>query len=170
MKKLFYALWIIASAIGVSMCSKTSSLEEEQIITESLFEGEKVVVDPVQMEKDLFDLVNDYRVSVGSSKLQSSPTSYKYAEAHNNYMISKNKLSHDNFESRASGIASEINAVDVSENVARFYSTAELTLDGWLKSASHKEAIEGEYTHTTLSVQLDKEGLPYFTQIFMKVQ
>ncbi|MEO9512280.1 MAG: CAP domain-containing protein [Flavobacteriaceae bacterium] len=170
MKKLFYTLWIIASAIGVSMCSKTSSFEEEQRFTESLFEGEKVVVDSAQMEKDLFDLVNDHRTSIGFSKLQSSSTSYKYAQEHNNYMISKNKLSHDNFESRASGIASEINAVDVSENVARFYSTAELTLDGWLKSNSHKEAIEGDYTHATLSVQLDKEGLPYFTQIFMKVE
>jgi uncharacterized protein YkwD len=84
-------------------------------------------------------------------------------------MISKNKLSHDNFDSRASKIALEINAVKVGENVARYYATAELTLQGWLNSSSHKKTLEDTYTHTTLSVQLDKNGRAYFTQIFMKV-
>lgn len=169
MKKIFYTLWIIALAISASMCSEASSLEEEVLFTESL-DGEKLVIDPILMETELFNLVNDHRVSTGYSKLELSPASYQYAKDHNIYMISKNALSHDNFESRASQIASETNAVDVGENVARFYATAALTLEDWLKSSSHKEAIEGSYTHTTLSVQLDKDGLPYFTQIFMKVE
>lgn len=170
MKKLFYTFWIIASAIAVSMCNKTSSFEEEILFTESILENEKSTIDSSLMEKELFDLVNDYRASIGSTKLQSSLSSYTHAEEHNKYMISQSKLSHDNFESRASKIASEINAVGVGENVARYYSTAKLTLDGWLESTTHKEAIEGEYTHTTLSITLDKNGRPYCTQIFMQVE
>ena len=88
----------------------------------------------------------------------------------NDYMISKNTLSHDNFQSRAEKIAEETNAISVSENVARYYVSAEKTLEGWLNSSSHKEALEGNFSHTTLSVQLDKQGRPYYTQIFIKVK
>ncbi len=150
-------------------CSTTSP-EEEQEYTEAQLGNEKVTVDPVALEDEIVNLVNQHRNSIGLNALQDNPVSYKYAEGHNDYMISKNKLSHDNFESRASKIAEESHAVSVSENVARYYTSAELTLDAWLKSASHKQALEGDYSHTTLSIQLDKEGRPYFTQIFIKVE
>ncbi|MBS9463310.1 CAP domain-containing protein [Flagellimonas sp. 389] len=170
MKKRYYTMCVVALAIALTTCSKSASVEEEGILTEGLGESEKVVVDATKMEKDLLDLINQYRAETGATKLQSSTSSYKYAKDHNVYMIGQNKLSHDNFDSRASKIASEINAVDIGENVARHYATAQSTLDGWLKSSSHKTTIEGDYTHTVLSVQLDKEGRPYFTQIFMKVK
>ena len=161
---------VVALAIALTTCSKTGSVEEEGVLTEGLGESEKVVVDATKMENDLLNLINQYRAETGATKLQSSSSSYKYAKDHNTYMIGQNKLSHDNFDTRASKIASEINAVDISENVARHYATAQSALDGWLKSNAHKSTIEGDYTHTTLSVQLDKEGRPYFTQIFMKVK
>ncbi len=153
----------------LTMCSKTETVEEGTLLIDGLGESEKTVVDATEIEAELLDLVNQHRASIGTTKLQSSPSSYKYAKDHNQYMISQNELSHDNFELRASKIAAEINAVDVSENVARHYATAEAALDGWLKSSSHKKSIEANYSHTALSVQLDKDGRPYFTQIFMKV-
>lgn len=152
------------------MCTKSSTVEEEKEFANTVLESEKATVDPSKMETEVLDLINNYRQSIGASTLTSNATSYKYAEDHNSYMISKNSLSHDNFESRASSIALEINAVDIGENVARFYTTAETVVEGWLESASHKKTIEGDYTHTTLSVLLDKEGRPYFTQIFMRVE
>ncbi len=170
MKRVFYTLWLTAAVVGLTMCSKSSTIEEEKAIAESFLQNEKMTVDPEEMEAELVNLVNEHRTSIGATTLQNSPSSYVHAKDHNNYMISKNELSHDNFESRASKIASEINAVQVSENVARYYSTAEKTLEGWLNSSSHKTTLEGDFTHTTLSVQVDKEGRPYFTQIFMKVE
>ena len=170
MKKIYGKLLVISLAFVVSMCSTTSSTEEEQEYTEALLGNDKVTVDPVSIEEELLNLVNEHRVSIGESTLQNSPTSHKYAVEHNQYMISHNKLSHDNFEDRAAEIAAETNAVGVSENVARYYTSAEKTLEGWLDSSSHKEALEGDYTHTTLSVQLDKDGRPYYTQIFLKVE
>nr|WP_299386660.1 CAP domain-containing protein [Allomuricauda sp.] len=169
MKKVFNTLWVFVCLAVLTMCSTPSSVEEENEVAESLLESEKVTIDPSEMESELVTLVNEHRVSIGASTLQSSPSSYVHAKNHNNYMISKNKLSHDNFDDRATQIASEINAVQVSENVARYFSTAEKTLEGWLKSSSHKNTLEGDFTHTTLSVQLDKEGRAYFTQIFMRV-
>ena len=169
MKKIYGKLLVIALAFVVSMCSTTSP-DEEQEYTEALLGNEKVTVDPVSMEQELLDLVNEHRTSIGENVLQNSPASYKYAEEHNQYMISQNKLSHDNFNDRATQIAAETNAVVVSENVARYYTSAEKTLEGWLNSSSHKEAMEGDFTHTTLSVQLDKDGRPYYTQLFLKVE
>lgn len=170
MKKLYGTLLVIVLAIALSDCSTTSTQEEEQGYTEATLGNEKISIDPDKMEEDLMDLVNGHRSSIGLSTLAKSTSAYKYAEEHNNYMISHNALSHDNFDSRASKIAAETNAVSISENVARYYTSAEKTLEAWVESASHKKAMEGDFTHTTLSVQLDKGGRPYFTQIFIKVE
>ncbi|RDY59656.1 CAP domain-containing protein [Flagellimonas nanhaiensis] len=170
MKKLFGAILIATSVVLMSMCSTSSTSEQENEFTETLLGNDKIVVDAASMEEELLDLVNAHRASIGKTALGNSSVSYKYAEEHNNYMISKNKLSHDNFDSRASKIAAETNAIEVSENVARYYTTAQQTLNGWLNSTAHKEALEGNYTHTTLSVELDKDGRPYYTQIFITVE
>lgn len=169
MKKVYGTLLVIVLLFTLSKCSTTSTQEEEQY-TEATLGNDKVTIDPVAMETDLLALVNQHRSAIGLNTLENSSVSYKYAEEHNDYMISKNSLSHDNFEDRATKIAEETNAVSISENVARYYTSAEKTLDGWLNSSSHKAAMEGDYTHTTLSVELDKEGRPYFTQIFFKVE
>lgn len=170
MKRLFATLLVMALSFAMVNCSTATTQEEEQIYTEAQLENEKITVDPVAMEDKIVALVNQHRNSIGLNPLEDNPASYKYAEEHNNYMITKNELSHDNFESRASKIAEESHAVSVSENVARYYVSAEQTIDAWLNSASHKKAMEGDYTHTTLSIQLDKAGRPYFTQIFIKVE
>lgn len=169
MKKLYGATLLFATVALLSMCNSTS-IEDEIEYTEASIGNEKISIDPNGIEKELLDMVNDHRASIGKNTLQDSPSSYKYAEEHNDYMIAKNKLSHDNFESRAEKIADETHAVGISENVARYYTSAEQTIEGWLGSDSHKKAMEGDYTHTTLSVQLDKEGRPYYTQIFIKVE
>lgn len=169
MKKIYVPLMVIALLFLFGQCSTTSP-EEEQEYTEAQLGNEKVTIDPVSLEDEIVGLVNQHRNSIGLNALQDNPVSYKYAEEHNDYMISKNKLSHDNFQSRASKIAEESHAVSVSENVARYYTTAKQTVDAWLNSTSHKEALEGDYSHTTLSIQLDKDGRPYYTQIFIKVE
>ncbi len=169
MKKICYAFLAVASAIVLSMCSESPTVEEEIDLTGS-YGNQKIVIDASEMEQEVLEKVNEHRTSIGAKALISSSSSYKYAKDHNAYMISKNKLSHDNFDTRASNIASEIDAVEVGENVARYYTSAELVVDGWLNSESHKKTLEKPFTHTALSVQLDKEGRPYFTQIFMKVE
>lgn len=170
MKRLYGTLLVIVLSVALSNCSTSSVQEETQEYTEATLGNEKITVDPNSMEIEVFSLVNAHRTSKGLSILENSTTSYKYAEEHNDYMISKNTLSHDNFQSRAEKIAEETNAISVSENVARYYVSAEKTMEAWLNSSSHKEAMEGDFTHTTLSVQLDKQGRPYYTQIFIKVE
>jgi len=170
MKKYSSVTLVMFFILLLGSCSKSSNEELEQLYAETNLGNEKITVDPVAMEEKLVNLVNEHRVSIGLNMLENSASSYKYAEGHNDYMISKNTLSHDNFDSRATKIAEETNAVYISENVARYYTSAEQTIKAWIESSTHKAAMEGDFTHTTLSVQLDKDGRPYFTQIFIKIE
>lgn len=122
----------------------------------------------VEVEQELMGVVNDHRISLGYSALQYSPIAHEYANEHNDYMIAQGDLSHDNFSARASGIAGEVNAEYVAENVAKDYNTASEAFQGWLNSTSHKKTMEGEFTHSAVSVKKDTDGNFYFTQLFYR--
>ncbi|MEO0573157.1 MAG: CAP domain-containing protein [Bacteroidota bacterium] len=167
MKKIFpHYILIVLCAIALTSCSSTSVSEEEE-----LFENgttSKVVVELSTQEQDLINLVNIHRTSQGLNELEFSPEAYPYAADHNKYMISKGELSHDNFNSRASSVSEITSANFVAENVAKDYLLVEDAFQGWLNSTSHKNTIEGDFTHTTLSIVADTEGNPYYTQIFFR--
>ncbi len=157
---------IVIFAILLTSCSTTSVSEDQE-----LFENgttSKVVVELSVQEQELIDIVNNYRTSQGLNELEFSAEAYKYASEHNEYMISQGALSHDNFEARASTISEITSANFVAENVAKDYPQVENALEGWLNSSSHKNTIEGDFTHTTLSIMNDTEGNPYYTQIFFR--
>lgn len=122
----------------------------------------------VAVENELLSVVNDHRTSLGFSALQFSEAAYSQANSHNEYMISKGGLSHDNFSSRASKIAAEVGAEFVAENVAKDYDDAAGAFEKWLSSSSHKSTMEGEFTHTAVSVKIDPNGNLYFTQLFFR--
>jgi uncharacterized protein YkwD len=105
---------------------------------------------------------------MGYGALSFSTVAYEYANAHTDYMIAKGSLSHDNFDARASNIAAEANASEVTENVAKDYQNAVEAFNNWLESSSHRKAIEGNYTHTAVSVKKDPSGNFYFTQLFYR--
>lgn len=120
-------------------------------------------------ELELFDVINDYRQSVGLSALQPIEyVSYK-SEEHNEYMISKNEINHDFFNQRSQNIIAVLGASKVNENVAYNYSTAGSVLNAWLNSPGHKATIEGNFTHFGASIRINPEtGKKYYTNIFIK--
>jgi len=128
----------------------------------------KVNENAVQVEAALLEVVNSHRVALGFDTLEFSPIAYEYANSHNDYMIATGNLSHDNFSSRASNIATEANAEYVSENVAKDYPSAQEAFQGWLESPSHRKTMEGEFTHTAVSVKQDAQGNYYYTQLFYR--
>jgi uncharacterized protein YkwD len=119
------------------------------------------------LEQELLQLVNDHRNSMGASPLAFSEVAYSYANTHTDYMISREVLNHDNFSARASQITETVNAKAVAENVARDYSSAQEALQGWLQSESHRKTMEGDFTHTAVSVKAAPNGSLYFTQLFV---
>ena len=122
----------------------------------------------VLVEQELLGIVNDHRNDLGYSSLLFSKIAYDYANSHTDYMIAKGSLSHDNFSSRASSISSEVNAEYVAENVAKDYPDAITAYQKWLESPNHRKTMEGEFTHTAVSVKKDASGKFYFTQLFYR--
>jgi uncharacterized protein YkwD len=122
----------------------------------------------LEIEQELLLIVNDHRLSLNESALQFSEVAYEYANQHNDYMIAVGNISHDNFSSRASKISLQVSAEFVAENVARNYDNATGAFQGWLNSSSHKTTMEGDFTHTAVSVKKNNDGKLYFTQIFFR--
>jgi len=114
----------------------------------------------------ILELVNDHRVSIGLSTITSDRQyASAYAVGHTDYMISESQISHDNFNFRSAALKDK-GALSVGENVAYGYSTAEAVVNAWLNSPSHKNIIEGDYTHSGFGVIPNENGTYYFTQLF----
>lgn len=165
--KLQYAFLFLFLA-ALTSCTSPSIQEEEALFENDDTSIESVEVNTSTIENEVLDAVNNHREQMGLTKLTFSNEAYKYAEEHNDYMISEGKISHDNFNSRANNLANETGATVVKENVAKNYPKAEQAMNGWLNSQSHKNTIEGDFTHTTISVKADEKGKLYYTQLFFK--
>ena len=139
-------------------CS-TESLEQANIVE---------AANALEVEHQLLDIVNDHRSTLGYNKLNFSKIAYDHANRHTDYMIAKGTINHDNFKVRASDISSAVNAVYVSENVAKDYDSASEAFQNWLASPEHRKTIEGEFTHTAVSVKRNPEGELYFTHLFYR--
>lgn len=151
-------------AISVLFVLLAGSCSTESIENTDIPSSENAIL----VEEALLDIVNDHRMNLGYSSLLFSKVAYDYANTHTDYMIAKGSLSHDNFSARASNISSEVNAEYVAENVAKDYPDAATALENWLQSPNHRKTIEGEFTHTAVSVKKDASGKLYFTQLFYR--
>jgi len=156
MRMHFVALFLFVCTLA--SCSK------ESIDNTSIPEAENAI----EVELELMAVVNEHRVSLGESTLEFSEVAYEYANQHNEYMISKGSINHDNFSSRASKISSQTSAEFVAENVAKDYNDAAEAFQGWLNSSSHRKTMEGDFSHTAVSVKISDAGNFYFTQIFFR--
>ncbi len=140
------------------------SCSKESIQNTNIIEAENAT----EVEYELLAVVNEHRLSLGQPDLEFSAVAYEYANEHNNYMISIGSINHDNFSSRASKISSQVSAEFVAENVAKDYNNAAEAFQGWLDSSSHKKTMEGDFSHTAVSVKINDAGKYYFTQIFFR--
>jgi uncharacterized protein YkwD len=122
-----------------------------------------------QNELKMMDLINDYRESIGLSKLEKiNYISYK-SEEHNEYMIANNVVNHDYFSERSQDLINLLGATRVSENIAYNYLSPEAALAAWLNSPDHKANIEGDFTDFGVSITTDAEtGKIYYTNMFIK--
>ena len=155
--KVQYA-FLVCFIVLVTACTK------EATVPQFIPDAQNDVV----VEGALLSAVNEHRIALGLNALDYSAVAHEYANEHNNYMIATGNLSHDNFSARASKISSKESAEFVAENVAKDYKNAAQALQGWLDSSSHKSTMEGEFTHTAVSVKKDAAGNLFFTQIFFR--
>ncbi|MEH6406201.1 MAG: CAP domain-containing protein [Leeuwenhoekiella sp.] len=145
-------------------CSKDEDLlVNEQDMTE--VSADLVLED--QFGAEILAEINLYRESIGMADLKADTESKVQALDHSKYMATKHAISHDGFFQRSDYLKSK-GAAEVSENVAFGYNTADQVVQAWLKSPSHKAALEGDFTHSGIAVVQTETGVSYFTQIFIK--
>ena len=60
------------------------------------------------------------------------------------------------------------NAVATGENVAAGQTSATAVMNAWLNSSSHKENIEGNFTHIGIAAIQNSNGTYYYTQLFFR--
>lgn len=163
--KLLRVLLLGAIIFTMNSCSADSS--ETPTTQASNQKAMSYTYDSTEIET--MALINEYRASIGLSTLKEiNHISYK-SEEHDNYMIIKNVVSHDDFVSRSENIMKVLGAKSVAENIAYNYNSPQSAIDAWLKSPTHKANIEGNFTHFGLAIRVNANGKKYYTNIFAKI-
>lgn len=101
-------------------------------------------------ENELLDLINQHRAKLNMSGVIPEKLATDLALEHSDYMIDKNLVSHDFFESRYKKSNSRI----MGEICAKGFSTPRAMLYAYLNSPNHKKVIEdSRYTHIGISTK-----------------
>lgn len=162
MKILKLPLLVFALIVQISCSSEDDGIYFEKASNETKIEYS-------EMELEILDLVNEYRISIGLNALSPLNVVSSIAETHTNYMVTTGKVGHDNFPERQQKLVQIANAKTVGENVAYGYNSAHGVVNAWLNSEGHRAIIENaEYTNFGISTEKNIEGRNFFTQIFIK--
>lgn len=168
MKTLKTTLIVITLLITAVSCQKEAQADEAVDYSIDLTLAQQ---NDTQFAAEVLTLVNEHRTSVGLDILKKGTQfSAAYAVDHTNYMIDISEINHDNFGIRSAALVSE-GAHQVGENVAYGYNSAEGVVNAWLNSTSHRDNIEGNYTHVGFGIKkCEATNTYYFTQLFYKIQ
>lgn len=121
-----------------------------------------------EMANEILNLVNSHRASLGlPAVIKDQQHASAYAVDHTQYMIDMQQINHDHFNVRSEALKSK-GAITVGENVAYGYNSAEDVVTAWLNSTSHRNIIEGNFTHSGFGVIAAQGNRYYFTQLFYK--
>ncbi len=153
----------IVALLGFTSCSTDSAAEDKVNSIEV-----PVAPQAKQIEIEIMELINAYRINEGLNPLNEHNTVKAVAYTHTDYMIEVDNVSHDNFFQRKQSLQANADANIVSENVAYGFNSAESVVNAWINSPSHKDNIEGDYTDFDVSAEQNNEGKWYFTNIFIK--
>ena len=157
---------VFACILTFASCSKDNAIPENN--TELKTANLSNSITYTSLESEILDGVNKYRISIGMKALTRVDEVTYQADDHTIYMTSNEVVNHDNFNVRYSNLVTGVGAKAVAENVAFGYGNADAVVKAWIASEGHRVNIEGDFTHFGISVDKDKNGKNYFTNIFMR--
>jgi len=125
-----------------------------------------------EMERAIFNQINEYRASKGLRPMVWSDEIAKQAREHSRNMAKKIiPFGHQGFEQRAKALDHSIQSRGTGENVGWVMShrgPAEKVVQAWIKSQKHRDNIEGDFSMTGIGIGLSAMGEYYFTQDFVR--
>ncbi|WBX74742.1 CAP domain-containing protein [Tenacibaculum pacificus] len=154
-------LLVVLCALILTSCSSNNDIELIELESYSKLNVKTI-------ETEILSQINDYRINNGFSPLEKSDTIKLQSKKHTDYMIEKDIVSHDFFNTRKEYLNKNINAISVAENVAYGYSSAKSVVNAWIISNGHRNNIEGDFTHFDINAEKNLKGKWYFTNIFVK--
>ncbi|PAX60464.1 CAP domain-containing protein [Brunnivagina elsteri] len=123
-----------------------------------------------ELEKSVFEQINQYRAARRLPKLNLDAKISKQARIHSQNMArGKVPFSHKGFEKRVNIIP--IRYQSAAENVAfnqGYDNPAAEAVRGWIKSPGHLVNLKGNYNLTGIGVATNQDGEVYLTQIFIR--
>jgi uncharacterized protein YkwD len=122
-------------------------------------------------EKELLDLTNQERKKNKLLPLKPSPLLFKIARAHSANMAKQEKMSHELDGKKSAQRVKEAGYryLSTGENIAFGKYPPEDLMEAWMGSKLHRANIlNKKFTEIGLGIVPDKEGIPYFTQLFGK--
>ena len=163
--KLFTKLpfMVLLVVFTLSSCTTENMDDNAEAMELSLVTKEAKTI-----EVEILELINNHRLSLGLNPLAEMTMVKSVAHSHTDYMVDNDEVSHHNFFTRSDYLKSNAGAKKVSENVAFGYSSAEAVVKAWIRSAAHKENLEGDFTNFDVSAEKNAEGRWYYTNIFIK--
>jgi uncharacterized protein YkwD len=122
-------------------------------------------------EKRLLDLTNEERKKNDLPLLTPSPLLFKVARAHSANMAKQNKMEHvlDGKKSAQRVKEAGYRYLSTGENIAFGNYPLDKLVEAWMGSKLHRANIlNKKFTEIGFGIVPDKDGVPYFTQLFGK--
>jgi len=123
-------------------------------------------------EQKIHQLINQYRISMNLPSLELNERISQLAREHSQAMATKKiPLGNCGFKQRIRKIALFLRYKAASENVALYQGNPvneEIIVQFWLKSAKHRNIIQGDYNLTGIGIAKDSDDKYYITQIFIR--
>ena len=124
----------------------------------------------LQLERKVYHLINQYRMSKNLPPLTTDETITQQARIHSHAMAKRKvPFGHGGFGGRVKEISRHFPYRTAAENVAYnkgYPDCVQQAVQEWLKSTYHRANIRGSYRLTGIGVAKNQEGGYYFTQIF----
>ena len=161
-KQNWQFVWIaLLAGISFTACAQTKDLHNRITAYNH--------VDLATINERILQLVNQHRLSIGKGELKMIDVATEQALQHSKDMMTgRTPFGHDGFDNRANVVKKSIGFINgAAENVAYGQLSAEEVVDGWLHSPGHKRNIEGDYNLTGIGVSQNRDGVLYFTQLFV---
>ena len=163
MKLISKLPFLVLFAVLSFSCSTDNIDENAEALSKSL-----IVPEAKSIEIEILELINNHRLSMGLHPMANMDLIKSQAYSHTEHMVIENEVSHDNFFERSNFLKANAGAKVVSENVAYGYTKAASVVNAWLKSPSHRENIEGDFTNFDVSAEQNAEGNWFYTNIFIR--
>lgn len=167
MKAIILPLLLTIFSLSMNSCSS------EDASPVAVNSNKKVIINQHNydtLEIETLELINAYRASKGLNNLEKVDYASLKSEEHCDYMIAAKKISHNDFAARCVAIMEMLGAEKVAENLAYNFNSSQAVLSAWLNSESHKQNIEGDFTHFGIAIkECPQTGKKYYTNIYVKL-